>query len=525
MSSLEKQRSVEEFEAQINERQNGFQAAQDQMTKLDVKLDRVIKNIGEALAACSLDQKRTLDLEKAIASLSEAVAKRESIIEELKYKAKQLSDELEGNLDSNSQEEVEQMERIIKELELLRKNLRKMTKKRAKAAKARDAAKNELNEKVVRKLEEAQAKKGDLVNESKRIRNDCLTNADKISLLQNAVKESEQNLETNSKYIDEEKLQLQADQKELQKISSVQTKIEEAHQKALLDTDKSSSKERGLLQQIEDCKARLMNSRVPESMGKYQERSNKLLKKALVKVNHELAKYDSVNVSAKLQYDKLVEERKHCLEMLKDCEEGLQKNEIINEKLESVQHDKIDFTFRQVQKYFEEIFSILVPSGKGRIKFERPTVDSQDAASLKFYVAFHEGEEEVSDLNHLSGGQKSVVALAYMFALQKCDPSPIYVFDEIDACLDPKSRRRVAKWLKFTKENNQPSSPEEDSNVEEEEQPRPMEPPQFITITFRKELVEHADKIIGLSMPNTVSKTQVLTKEKALDFIASYVPQ
>ena len=47
----------------------------------------------------------------------------------------------------------------------------------------------------------------------------------------------------------------------------------------------------------------------------------------------------------------------------------------------------------------------------------------------------------------LSGGQKTVVALAYTFALQKCDPSPIYIFDEIDANLDAQTRKRVAEWM------------------------------------------------------------------------------
>ena len=50
----------------------------------------------------------------------------------------------------------------------------------------------------------------------------------------------------------------------------------------------------------------------------------------------------------------------------------------------------------------------------------------------------------MKNMSQLSGGQKSVVALTFILALQKCDPAPFYLFDEVDAALDPDYRGAVA---------------------------------------------------------------------------------
>lgn len=52
-------------------------------------------------------------------------------------------------------------------------------------------------------------------------------------------------------------------------------------------------------------------------------------------------------------------------------------------------------------------------------------------------------------MKQLSGGQKTVVALTLIFAIQRCDPAPFYLFDEIDAALDPQYRTAVGSILYF----------------------------------------------------------------------------
>lgn len=64
-------------------------------------------------------------------------------------------------------------------------------------------------------------------------------------------------------------------------------------------------------------------------------------------------------------------------------------------------------------------------------------------------MSFTGKSAETREMNQLSGGQKSLVALALIFAIQKCDPAPFYLFDEIDQALDPQFRKAVAGTLLF----------------------------------------------------------------------------
>lgn len=86
------------------------------------------------------------------------------------------------------------------------------------------------------------------------------------------------------------------------------------------------------------------------------------------------------------------------------------------------------------------------------------------------------------EMNQLSGGQKSLVALGLIFAIQKCDPAPFYLFDEIDQALDQQHRMAVAEMIHELSKDAQ-----------------------FITTTFRPELLVHANKFYGVKFRNKVS--------------------
>jgi structural maintenance of chromosome 3 (chondroitin sulfate proteoglycan 6) len=99
-------------------------------------------------------------------------------------------------------------------------------------------------------------------------------------------------------------------------------------------------------------------------------------------------------------------------------------------------------------------------------------------------------------VQQLSGGQKSLLALALIFSIQRCDPAPFYLFDEIDANLDAAHRNAVANLIHKLAENAQ-----------------------FIATTFRPELLQYADKYYCVQFANKVSHVDVISKEVALEFV------
>jgi structural maintenance of chromosome 3 (chondroitin sulfate proteoglycan 6) len=115
-------------------------------------------------------------------------------------------------------------------------------------------------------------------------------------------------------------------------------------------------------------------------------------------------------------------------------------------------------------------------------------------------------------MSQLSGGQKALVAMALIFAIQRCDPAPFYLFDELDQALDSTYRAAVASLIK------RQATPSDDPE-------NPRESTQFICSTFRPELVAAANRCFGISHQNKVSSLHLLSKNDALHFIANLMSE
>ncbi|MEW6222407.1 MAG: AAA family ATPase [Candidatus Hadarchaeota archaeon] len=166
----------------------------------------------------------------------------------------------------------------------------------------------------------------------------------------------------------------------------------------------------------------------------------------------------------KRQHDKLLAEKQSLLDFMAEVEK--KKKEVFMK------------TFGEISWQFNQIFSELSGGGTGELKLENP--ESPFDGGLAMEVSF---KGSPPGLCSLSGGQKTLTALAFILALQKYRPTTFYIMDEIDDNLDPNNRERVAKILqKFSRES------------------------QIVVITHHNTIPSLASRVFGVVKDNGVSR-------------------
>ena len=263
------------------------------------------------------------------------------------------------------------------------------------------------------------------------------------------------------------------------------------------NVDKAHNQRALLLQKKEDAMTKIRRlGIIPQDADKYSSFSLGKLMHLLKVTNEELKKFAHVNKKAIDHHTMTSETRQELAQQRTVLDKELQSIHELMDHLDKKKDEAIERTYKQVQFEFENVFKELV-SAEG-CSAELQLVKNPDKKSADPYIAvrirvsFGLGSA-VSELAQLSGGQKSLVALGLIFAIQRCDPAPFYLFDEIDAALDAEYRTSVAAMIK-----------------------RQSEQCQFITATFKTEMLQAADKVLGIFFHNKVSRIQTITMDEGL---------
>lgn len=175
----------------------------------------------------------------------------------------------------------------------------------------------------------------------------------------------------------------------------------------------------------------------------------------------------------KEKYDEFAEKLETVMQEKKEIEQ-------IIEDIEAQKRQAFMDTLRTVDDAFSEIFTQLFDGGEAYLELEEErNIDSG------LQIQAHPPDKEPHVIDSLSGGEKALTAISFVFALQEYDPSPLYVMDEIDAALDPNNCKEVATLL---------------SDYAEESQ--------VIFISHNEETVADANRAYGVSMRDGVSKVR-----------------
>ena len=385
------------------------------------------------------------------------------------------------NLDvENLNSQVDEVQKKVDEEQVKIDSLRDEKNKELEAQKKAQKELNKLN----KDLQKSQAKLNELNKNKER--------EQKIISLNEDVKTTENQIETISKDI--EKIEVELKQEDAKK----NIKQEEIN-KEIQGKDLSWKKQKNYQKLINDLKAdhSMENSKLNNYESKkiittdqietlYQrskdygalppvtdELSESGLQSDISTTNNKKKALEPVNLKAIKQFD-TVKERFDEIDMRRQTIQRERKS-----ILDAI--DKIDLektrtfmkAYHEINREFARIFQKLSPGGSAKMILDRPDKPFEGGCSIE---ARPRGKR-ISSLEILSGGEKTLVALSFIFAVQEFYPAPFYIMDEIDAALDGPNVHRVSMVIKeFAKQA------------------------QFMVISHREENIVNADRIYGVSM-------------------------
>ncbi|OUC40103.1 RecF/RecN/SMC protein [Trichinella nativa] len=456
--------------------------------------------------------------ERQLSSLESTLQQLEAQKESLN---RDLGSEMLSQLTVDEQSSLEELNRRILKL---KESAKVLFNERSELETEKNRLENQLQKNLLRKKEELQLRlqeisMADRTQSLDSHQSELLIVTQRITEISRRMGELEHQLEEY--YIGKKKLNQQLEMCQNQE-RDVQAKITEDAK----EMEKMANKQSMLLRKKEDTmkKIRELGSLPSDAFDKYHNLSSKQLFKQLEQCNNELKKYENVNKKALDQFVSFSEQKEKLLKRKDEVDGNLESIMDMISQLDQKKYDAIQLTFKLVSKYFEEVFHELVPTGRGHLVMKTMEMNGDNAVDLAnipqveqftgvgIKVAFS-GADETKEMQQLSGGQKSLVALALIFAIQKCDPAPFYLFDEIDAALDARHRKSVADVAFTVTEMIHKLS----SSA------------QFITTTFRRELLESADKFYGVKFRNknivdSESEKTRMVVQKAVVFSMAFCP-
>ncbi|VDD75697.1 unnamed protein product [Mesocestoides corti] len=510
-SRLELQRRKQKTEMEIQETENVRENNAKRKEQVDAQINRIIdeaqrKETVQNKLELTRDQlKKDIHLWKEeLRSKTEARPQKEWKLSSLRHDLEQMKFTMESYkaelgtdlLSQLSALEQTEVDRLNDKIQALTREAKEAYKQRMKLETEKTEKETQLEHNLFRKREQLESELAEADNRIEAEKRTVDEVESRLAALMHDQRRLESELEAKRSEEKEFAERIQDDQQSLEKMQSKQSQL--------------FKKKEENMKKIRD-----LGSLPAEAFDKFQDKSIKQLFKLLDKANRELKRYSHVNKKALDQFVSHSEEKEKLLKRKEELDEAHQAIIDLMNALDHQKYEAITLTFKQVSKNFQDIFKRLVPEGRAELVMHRgKTVDGDDGSDdevpapsapvpdvelftgVGIRVSFTGESADMRDMNQLSGGQKSLVALTLIFAIQKCDPAPFYLFDEIDAALDAQYRAAVADMIRDLKSDAQ-----------------------FITTTFRPELLESAEKYYGVKFRNKVSHIECVTKEEALDFV------
>ncbi len=190
-------------------------------------------------------------------------------------------------------------------------------------------------------------------------------------------------------------------------------------------------------------------------------------------VKNRIRELGDVNVGAIREYEQVSERYRFLTEQRADILNAMQELQTIIADMDKTIKTKFKENFDQVVIHFEAIFKELFGGGQAELRLD----DENNPLEAGIEIIAQPPGKKLQNINLMSGGEKTMTAIALMFAVLKTKPTPFCILDEVEAALDDANIDRFANYLKNFHEI------------------------QFAVVTHQKVTMEHADVLYGVTMP------------------------
>ncbi len=210
------------------------------------------------------------------------------------------------------------------------------------------------------------------------------------------------------------------------------------------------------------------------------------LENSINKTEKDLDALGTVNYLASEDFESLNERYENISSNIEEL--NLTKKELLKYigEIEEEIKFRIENSFNTISVNFEEVFEKLFPGGKGSLSL----TNSDNLLESGIEINVQPRGKKVKKLSLLSGGERSLAAIAFLFSVFKSFPSPFYILDEVEAALDDANLHRMLNLLEFVKNDAQ-----------------------FIIVTHQQQTMQAGDVLYGVTM-QPGSGSRVFTKTK-----------
>ena len=214
-------------------------------------------------------------------------------------------------------------------------------------------------------------------------------------------------------------------------------------------------------------------------------------------IEQKLENIGVVNYLAKTDYEQLDTRQQEISNSIEDLTSSKKELLVHIKEIEDEIEFRIDSSFNSISIHFTEIFEQLFPGGKGSLEL----TNKENLLETGIEINVQPKGKKVKKLSLLSGGERSLAAIAFLFAIFKSFPSPFYILDEVEAALDDANLHRMINLLNYVKDDAQ-----------------------FIIVTHQQQTMHAGDILYGVTMePGSGSRIFIKTKSEFESLIANEV--